>query len=115
MLKQFFINRYFHKLCTEKFFKNDEEAVIGSAKDVIQLLKENIDYTKNPENDVGEEWSEFIINESNDLIKEIDKTYKNKNNIIGLLFHPMSGYYVLQEKQSLFEDLKEYYDELEEN
>ena len=27
----------------------------------------------------------------------------------------MSGYYILQEKQSLFEDLKEYYNELKED
>ena len=40
MLKQFFINRYFHKLRTEKFFKNDDEEIIGKAKDVIQNLKD---------------------------------------------------------------------------
>ncbi len=114
MLKQFFINRYFHKLCNKNFFKNDEEAIIGSAKNVIQVLKENIDYAKNPENNVSEEWSEFIINESDNLIKEINKTYKNKSNIIGLFFHTMVGYFVLQDKKSLLEDLREYYNELEE-
>ena len=115
MLKQFLINRYFHKLCKEKFLKNDEDAVIGSAKDVIQFLKENIEYAKNDKNIIGEEWSEYVISESTNLIDEIDRNYKNKKNIVGLFNHPMSGYFVLQEKQSLFEDLKEYYDELEED
>ena len=115
MFKQFLINRYFHKLCKEKFFKNDEDAVIGSAKDVIQFLNENIEYAKNDRQQIGEEWSDYIISESNNLIKEINKKYKNQRNIVGLFNHPMSGYFVLQEKQSLFEDLKEYYDELEED
>lgn len=114
MLKQFFINRYFHKLCTEKFFKNDDEEIIGKAKDVIQNLKDQIEYVKNPKNEVDEEDMKFIIDEATALIKEIDKTYFFKNNVIGLFVHPMAGFYVLRDKKSLFEDLKEYYDELEE-
>lgn len=115
MLKQLLINKYFHKLCKDKFFKNDEDAVIGSAKNVIQFLKENITYANEDKNIVGEEWAEYIISESYNLIEQINKAYKNKNNIVGLFNHPMSGYYILQEKQSLFEDLKEYYDELKED
>lgn len=78
MYKQILINKYFHKLCKEKFFKNDEDAIIGSAKDVIQFLKENIEYVNNKENNVGEEWAEFITTESNDLIQDINRTYKKK-------------------------------------
>lgn len=115
MLKQFLINRYFHKLCKEKFFKNDEDAVIGRARDVIRFLKENSTYAAEDKETIGEEWAEYVISESNNLIQEINKKYKNKNNIVGLFNHPMSGYFVLQEKQSLLEDLKEYYDELEED
>ncbi|MBO6243345.1 MAG: hypothetical protein J6O41_02085 [Clostridia bacterium] len=115
MLKQFFINRYFHKLCKEKFFKNDEERVIGSARDVIKMLQGNIEYAKTNKNDIGEEWSDYIISESTSLINEINEKYKKQNNIVGLFNNPMSGYFVLQEKNSLYEDLKEYYDELEEN
>lgn len=114
MLKQFFINRYFHKLCNEKFFKNDDEEIIGKAKDVIQNLKDQIEYVKNPKNEVDEEDMNFVIDEATALINEIDKTYFLKNNVIGLFVHPMAGFYVLQSKKSLFEDLKEYYDELEE-
>ena len=33
------INKYFSKLCSEKFFKNDDENIIGEVKDVIENLK----------------------------------------------------------------------------
>ena len=37
MFKQFFINKYFQKLSNTKFFRNDENAIIGKAKDVIKI------------------------------------------------------------------------------
>ena len=113
MLKQFFINKYFHKLCKEKFFKNDEDSVIGSAENVIHMLKENIKYAKNVENSDNKEWAEFIIAESNSLIYEISRTYKNKKDIIGLYNSPMSGFYMLYDRSLLLEELEEYYKELE--
>ena len=115
MLKQFFINKYFNKLTSDTFLKDDEEAIIGKAKDIIQNLKGQIEYAKNPENDIGEEDMEFIVNEANDLISEIDKKYHNKNDVIKIFMHPMAGFYVLQDKKSLLEDMKEYCQELEEN
>ena len=42
MFKQFFINKYFQKLSNTKFFKNDENAIIGKAKDVIKNLQNQI-------------------------------------------------------------------------
>ena len=114
MLKQFFINNYFNKLTSETFLKDDEEAIIGKAKDVIQNLKNQIKYAKNPENYIGEEDIEFIVNEANNLISEIEKKYYNKDNVIKVFMHPMAGFYVLQDKKSLLEDMKEYYQELEE-
>lgn len=113
MLKQFFINRYFHKLCKEKFLKNDEETIIGKAKDVIQYMNEQINYVNNPENKIDEEDIEFIVTETGLLIEEINKIYFFKNNVIGLSSHPMSGFYVLQDRKKLLEDLKEYYEEKE--
>ena len=42
MFKQFFINKYFQKLSNTKFFRNDENAIIGKAKDVIKNLQNQI-------------------------------------------------------------------------
>ena len=44
MFKQFFINKYFKKLSNTKFFRNDEDAIIGRAKDVIKNLQDQISY-----------------------------------------------------------------------
>ena len=56
-----------------------------------------------------------IINllNNNNKIEEIQKEYRNKNNVIGLYNHPMAGFYVLQDKYTLYKDLKDYYNELE--
>ena len=40
MFKQFFINKYFQKLSNTKFFRNDENAIIGKAKDIIKNLQD---------------------------------------------------------------------------
>lgn len=108
------INKYFSKLCSEKFFKNDDENIIGEVKDVIENLKEQIKYANNPKNKICREDIEFIVNAANELIKKINDNYTNKNDVIGITLHPMAGFYVLQDKETLFEELKEYYDELEE-
>jgi hypothetical protein len=114
MFKQFFINKYFQKLSNTKFFRNDENAIIGKAKDVIKNLQNQIHYVENPHNDIDEENRDFIVEEANSLIEEIQKEYRNKNNVIGLYNHPMAGFYVLQDKYTLYKDLKDYYNELEE-
>lgn len=114
MFKQFFINKYFQKLSNTKFFRNDENAIIGKAKDIIKNLQDQIYYVENPHNDIDEENRDFIVEEANSLIEEIQKEYRNKNNVIGLYNHPMAGFYVLQDKYTLYKDLKEYYNELEE-
>ena len=46
------INEFFDKLCKNKFFKNDDEEIIGKAKDVIQNLNEQIEYVMNEENEI---------------------------------------------------------------
>ena len=56
----------------------------------------------------------MIITDANLLIKEIQKHYHNKNNVIGLYNHPMASFYILQDKNMLYQDLKDYYKELEE-
>lgn len=108
---QFLINKYFSKLCSEKFFKNNDEEIIGKVKDVIQNLEEQIDFVKNPDNGIDKEDVDFIILNVKELISEINNKYSNKNDIIKIYNHPMSGFYVLQDKKSLLEDLKEYYKE----
>lgn len=108
------INRYYSELISKGFLRHDEEAIIGKAKDVLQNLKDQIDYTKNPDNNIEKEDIEFIVTEANELMSEIEKKYK-KNDVIKIFDHPMSGFYVLQDKESLFEELKQYYEEMEEN
>lgn len=108
------INKYFNKLCKDKFFKNNDEKIIGKAKDVINNLNRQIEYANNIENEISEEDRKFIISESIKLIQEINITYPNKDDIIMVALHPMAGFYVLQEQETLFEELKEYYEELEE-
>ena len=112
MFKQFFINKFFNKLTSEVFFQNDDEAVIGKAKDVIQCLKDQMEYVKNPGNDINKEEAMNIIDNSNNLIQEIENTYHNKNNVVGIVNSPMAGFFVLQDKKSLYLDLKEYYDDI---
>lgn len=114
MFKQFFINKYFKKISNTKFLKNDEDAIIGRAKDVIKNLQDQINYVENSHNDIDEENRDFIVEESNFLIEEIKKEHHNKNDVIGLNNHPMEGFYVLQDTDALYEDLKDYYNELEE-
>ena len=108
------INKYFSKLCSDKFFKDDDETIIGKAKDVIRNLEQQLEYIKNPENNIDEEDIEFITNESNSLIKEIQEKYPNKEDVIEISVHPMAGFYVLINKEDLLNELKEYYEELEE-
>ena len=52
MFKQFFINKYFQKLSNTKFFRNDDNAIIGKAKDIIKNLQDQIYYVENPHNDI---------------------------------------------------------------
>lgn len=107
------INKYFNKICSDKFLKNDDEAIIGKAKYVIENLKEQIEYVHNPKNEIDEEDIDFIVNEAIMLIEEINKTYPNKDDVIKISIHPMLGFYVLQRKDSLYEELKDYYEEME--
>lgn len=114
MRKQLLINKYFHKLCSDKFFEYDDEVMTGMVKDVIEELKNQIEYLKGPKNDYDEEYTEYLINETKDLINEINNTYSHKNDVIKLTVHPMSGSYVIQDKNQLYEELKDYYEELKE-
>ena len=114
MFKQFFINKYFDKLTTEEFFRNDEEAVIGKAKDVIEQLKEHMESCKNSKDEDIEQLEEWIA-EDEELIKEIEKEYPNQNDIVGIVYHPMAGTFILEDKDELYEELKEYYKEMKED
>lgn len=114
-IMQKLINKYFNKLCSNKFFKYDDEIIIGKVKDVVQDLEEQIEYVTNPDNNYDKQEQEFIFSEAKKLIREINDTYSNKNDVIEISLHPMLGFYVLQDAKVLFEDLKDYYDELEDN
>ena len=108
------IDKYFNALCKDKFFKNDDEEIIGKAKDVVENLNDQIEYANNPKNELDEYDREFIADEATNLIQEIENTYSNKDNVIKIVLHPMAGYYGLQDKETLLEELQEYYKEVEE-
>ena len=110
MLKQFFINRYFKKLSNTPYLQNDDEYIIGKAKDVIKELANQINYI----NSINDENATFITLETTSLIEDIPKKYHNLNNVIGIFYHPMADFYTLQDKNKLFDTLKEYYNESEE-
>lgn len=114
MFKQFFINRYFNKITTEEFFRNDDEAVIGKAKDVIEQLKSYTEDLKKKEDEFDLEELNIWITENEDLINNIEQKYHNKNDVIGIYYHPMAGTFLLQDKDELYEELKEYYKEMKE-
>lgn len=107
------INFYFSKLCDGRFFKNDDEIIIGKAKDVIEDLKQQSEYVKNPDNDIDEEEIEFITDEVKSLINEIEEKYSNTDDVIEISSSPMAGFYELIDTENLLKELKEYYDDLE--
>ena len=107
------INFYFSKLCDGKFFKNDDEIIIGRAKDVIENLKQQAEFVKNPDNNIDEEEIKFITDEVKSLINEIEKKYFDTDDVIEISLSPMAGFYMLVNTKDLLEELKEYYDELE--
>ncbi len=107
------INFYFSKLCDSRFFKNDDEVIIGKAKDVIENLKQQAEFVKNPENNIDEEEIEFITDEVESLINEIEEKYSNTDDVIEISLSPMAGFYMLVDTEDLLEELKEYYDDLE--
>lgn len=109
------INEYFNKLCKDKFLKNDDEEIIGKAKDVIENLKEQLNFEKNSEENIDNETREFVEKSASELIKEIKNNYKNEMDVIYIAVHPMSGFYELQERQYLMEELEDYYYEMEDN
>ena len=102
------INEYFNKLTSEKFFKYDDEKIMGRAKDVICDLKEQVKYIKDPKNKIDKEECKYLVKEANSLIKEIKKKYKNKDDVIKIEVHPMSGFYCLAEKEDLYDELNDY-------
>ena len=62
------INEFFDKLCKNKFFKNDDEEIIGKVKDVIQNLNEQIEYVMNEKNEISKEERDAIVDEARKLI-----------------------------------------------
>ncbi len=94
--------------------RNTINFITDFAKDVIDNLNSQIEYAKDPANALNECDIEFVVNEATDLIQEINKHYQDKDDVIEIALHPMSGFYVLQDKEKLLEELQDYYEELEE-
>lgn len=108
-------NIYFDRICKEKFLINDPEAMIGRAKDVIQELQEQLDQYLSSESELDEEEKEVLTADTKDLINEIKKEYKNQNDVIGLSYHPMADFYVLDSTENTYDNVKDYYKEWRED
>jgi len=109
------INEYFDKLCSDKFFKDDYEEIIGRKKDVIEKLKENVQYAKNPKNNVDKSDIKFIKSETKALLKQIKNENLKDDDVIYLDYHPMSDFYALQSTETLYNELKDYMEDLEDD
>lgn len=109
MNKQELINEYFKVLTSDKFFKNDDETIIGKAGDVIDEICKQTEILK----DSNVEYEYYIFHETHKLVKEIKNKYSNNNDVIMLFVQPTSTFYELADVNDLYEELKEYYEELE--
>lgn len=109
------INEIFSNICNGKFLRNDDEVIIGKVKDVIDNLKQQTEFVNNSDNKLDEDEIKSITAQVNELIEQINNMYPNIEDVIKIEIHPMTGFYILADKKSLLEDLKEYYGEMEEN
>ncbi len=87
---------------------SQEETIYGKVSDVISKLRENQEHINNPKNEVDEENKEFINEETDELVEDL-QTYHDLNDFVYLHLHPMSGFYVENEVSDLLEDLQQEY------
>ena len=60
------------------------------------------------------QYQEGII-EALEIENKIREKHKNQNDVVGIYVHPMATFYMLEEIDDLYKELKEYYEEMEEN
>ena len=97
--KQNRINDYYNKLYGNKLME-DEERKIGRVNDIKNKLKEEIKAIDSED----EEYKEYYLEEFEQMMKELEE--KREDDIVEIFEHDMSAYYVILNKDSLYEELK---------
>lgn len=103
------INKY-AKLVYNNELQDDGENVSGLVVDVIKHLKDIKKYFETNESELSQEEIDGIIEETNELIKELEQNYDNED-YVSLFTHPMSGFYSINEEiKDILDDLLDYYE-----
>ena len=103
------INKY-AKLVYNNELQDDGENVSGLVVDVIKHLKDIKKYFETNESELSQEEIDGIIEETNELIKELEQNYDNED-YVSLFTHPMSGFYSINEEiKDILDDLFDYYE-----
>lgn len=103
------INKY-AKLVYNNELQDDGENVSGLVVDVIKHLKDIKKYFETNESELSQEEIDGIIEETNDLIKELEQNYDNED-YVSLFTQPMSGFYSINEEiKDILDDLLDYYE-----
>lgn len=104
------INKY-AKLVYNNELQDNGEDVSGLVSDVIKHLKGINVYFEENEAGLSQEEIDNIIEETTDLINELEQNYDNED-YISLFTHPMSDFYSInREFKDILDDLFDYYED----
>lgn len=103
------INKY-AKLVYNNELQDNGEDVSGTVEDIIKHLQGIKKYFKTNKSELSQEEIDGIIEETDDLIKELEQNYDNED-YISLFTHPMSDFYSIDNNfKDLLDDLLDYYE-----
>lgn len=103
------INKY-AKLVYNNELQDNGEDVSGTVEDIIKHLQGIKKYFKTNKSELSQEEIDGIIEETDDLIKELERNYDNED-YISLFTHPMSDFYSIDNNfKDLLDDLLDYYE-----
>lgn len=100
--KQEEINFYYNKLYKDKLLEFDN-GMIGKVKNDIESLNREIKQAK----ELMIKDKEYYIGCYNDIMEDLKN--KNENDIVELFIHPMTGYYMVLNKDTVLRRLKREY------
>lgn len=101
------VNDYAKVIYGDKLY-SEEENIYGKVSDVVSKLRENQEHINNPKNEVDEETKDFINEETDELVEEL-QNYHDLQDFVYLHIHPMSGFFVENDMSNLLEDLQQEY------
>lgn len=103
------INKY-AKLVYNNELQDNGEDVSGTVENIIKHLQGIKKYFKTNESELEQEEIDSIIEETDDLIKELEQDYDNED-YISLFTHPMSDFYSIDNNfKDILDDLLDYYE-----